>query len=56
MENIIIIVTLALVVSLASLYVYRSKKKGNACIGCPAAKSCASKSCNCSCGHVSDKK
>ena len=48
MEDIIIIVILAVVLGLAALYIYKQKKKGSKCIGCPYAKS---GSCNCSCNQ-----
>ena len=35
MTNLVIIVVLAAVLGLAGYYVYRSKKKGVRCIGCP---------------------
>ncbi|MCM1226296.1 MAG: FeoB-associated Cys-rich membrane protein [Clostridium sp.] len=40
MENIIIILIVAAIVSSISVYIYRSKKKGAHCIGCPDAKHC----------------
>ncbi len=43
MDNIIAVIILVLVLSLASLYVYREKKKGKKCIGCPYAKDCMNK-------------
>ena len=45
MENIIIVVAIVLVVGLASFYVYKSKKRGRKCIGCPYADSCSKKNC-----------
>lgn len=42
MENIIIIAVVALIVGLALGYIYKEKKKGKACIGCPFAGSCGS--------------
>jgi len=38
--SLIILAALAVAVFLALRYVYREKKKGNACIGCPYAGSC----------------
>lgn len=43
MENIIIIAAVAVVIGLALVYIYRQKKKGNKCIGCPYSDSCAGK-------------
>lgn len=39
-EDIIIIVILALVAVGVGFYIYREKKKGSKCIGCPYSKSC----------------
>lgn len=51
MENIIIIAVVAIIVGLASLYVYKAKKSGKKCIGCPDGCSCSTKSkCEGSCG------
>lgn len=40
MENIIIIAVVAIIVTVAGLYIYNSKKSGKKCIGCPYADSC----------------
>ena len=45
MEDIIIILIVAIIVGLAGLYIYRAKKKGGKCIGCPDSKNCSG---NCS--------
>ena len=60
MEDIIIIVILAVVLGLAAWYVYKAKKSGQKCIGCPNGCSCSSKNaengCCCGCGGChSDK-
>ena len=36
MKNILIIIAVLVILALAVGYVIRSKKKGSACIGCPA--------------------
>ena len=41
MENLILIVILAVIVGLAALYIYKQKKKGSKCIGCPYGCSCS---------------
>ena len=46
MENIIILLIILAIIGGASFYVYREKKKGNHCIGCPYAKNCKGKNCN----------
>ncbi|MBQ8763446.1 MAG: FeoB-associated Cys-rich membrane protein [Clostridia bacterium] len=55
MEDIIIIAVLVIIVGIAALYIYRAKKKGKKCIGCPDSGSCAyAKNGGCTCG-CSDK-
>ncbi len=51
-ETIIAVIILVAIVGLAGFYVYRAKKQGQKCIGCPHAKSCpsAKESSPCSCG------
>lgn len=49
MENIIVIAIVALIVGLAITYIYKEKKKGATCIGCPFANSCGSCGGSCSC-------
>ncbi len=60
MEDLVVLLIVAIVVALAGVYVYKSKKKGKKCIGCPYADSCGKNnesSCdgNCSC-YSSDNK
>ncbi len=43
MENVIIIGILLVVVGAAVLYIWKEKKKGTRCIGCPAAGCCKMK-------------
>ena len=43
MENIIIIAIVAAIVIAICYYLYREKKKGVTCIGCPYAKKCGGK-------------
>ncbi len=53
--DIIVTIILALLIGGAITYVVRSKKQGEACVGCPYAKECANKrsshihSCGCGC-------
>ena len=51
MTDLIIIFIVAAVMVLAAGYVYKSKKGGRKCIGCPYGGSCESGSCSCSCGE-----
>ena len=51
MINYIAAAVLVLILGAAALYVYRSKKHGVKCIGCPSAGNCGKGSCDgCSCG------
>ncbi len=43
LTNLIIIVILAVALTAACLYIYKEKKKGRHCIGCPMAGSCPRK-------------
>ena len=36
----VVILVIALIVGAASLYIYRAKKKGRGCIGCPDSATC----------------
>jgi len=36
-------IVLAVVIGLAALYLYRTKKSGAKCVGCPCAKECSGK-------------
>lgn len=50
MEDIIIIAVLAVILIAAAGYVYKAKKNGKKCIGCPDGCSCGSKNDESSCG------
>ena len=47
MVDLIIVTILLIIVGGAAAYVYKAKKRGQTCIGCPHAKKCGSNSCNC---------
>ena len=47
MTDLIIILVVAAVLVLAGLYVYKAKKSGQKCVGCPNSKTCGSKNCSC---------
>ena len=49
MANLISIVILAVIISAAALYIYKARKKGVKCIGCPEGKHCG-RSCDSCCG------
>jgi len=42
MENMVLILILLVIVGLAARYIYKAKKSGKKCIGCPASCSCSS--------------
>lgn len=57
MEDIIIIAIVVIIVALAGVYIYKAKKSGKKCIGCPDSGSCSSKESGCSgcgCGCCSE--
>lgn len=43
MENVIVVVILAMIIGAAVWYLVRAKKKGESCVGCPYAKQCGGK-------------
>ena len=45
MENIIIIAVLVIILGAAIYYIYKSKKNGKKCIGCPDCCSCQKNNC-----------
>lgn len=52
MENILILVVVGVIVGAAAGYIYKEKKKGTKCIGCPDSATCSGhcKGCSGSCG------
>ena len=56
MENVIVIAILVAILGAAVCYVYKAKKRGQKCIGCPDGGNCSGNcsGCagNCSCGHT----
>jgi len=53
MENLILALVLAVIIGLAAFYIYKAKKSGAKCIGCPSGTAC-SKGC-CGCQHNSEQ-
>ena len=45
MENLIVIGILLVLVGAAVLYIWKEKKKGTRCIGCPSAGDCQTNGC-----------
>ena len=48
MKNLILIIILLIILFGAIAYIYKFKKRGGNCIGCPHAKQCKNKNCSCS--------
>ncbi|MBQ1194197.1 MAG: FeoB-associated Cys-rich membrane protein [Lachnospiraceae bacterium] len=46
MVNLIVIVILIILVGTAVFYIWKEKKKGRKCIGCPSAGCCSNKGCD----------
>ncbi|MBE7042968.1 MAG: FeoB-associated Cys-rich membrane protein [Ruminococcaceae bacterium] len=46
MENIILIAIILIAVGSALFYIYKEKKNGQACIGCPNSKQCGKTNCS----------
>ncbi len=46
MDTIVVALVLAVILGGAVYYVYKEKKSGTVCIGCPHAKTCSKKSCD----------
>ncbi len=42
-ENVIVFAILVLIIGAVGFYLYRAKKKGQTCVGCPCAKECSRK-------------
>lgn len=55
MENLIVIAVIAVIVGASALYIYKAKKRGVKCVGCPDSGSCASNSCGGKCSGCSGK-
>ena len=46
----VIIAVIVAIMALASWYLYKSKKSGRKCVGCPDGGSCSAGGCSCGCG------
>lgn len=47
MTDVILIGIILAALGFAVFYIYRAKKNGQACIGCPHSKECGKSKCNC---------
>ena len=50
MANFIIVAVVAVIIGLAGYYIYKEKKNGHKCIGCPNGCSCGANASSCGCG------
>ena len=50
MDNFIVLAVVAVIVGLAAGYIYKAKKRGQKCIGCPDSGSCSGKCAGCNGG------
>ena len=48
--DIIIVAVIVLILGLAGFYIYKAKKSGKKCIGCPDGGTCSGHCSGCSCG------
>ena len=55
MKDIIILLVVAVILVLAGLYIYKAKKNGRKCIGCPDGKNCSGKCESCACSYITDE-
>ena len=56
MENIIVLAVVGLIVGFAAGYIYKKKKQGVKCIGCPDSKTCGGNCGHCGgCGSVREE-
>lgn len=59
MANFLVIGIILLIVSIAVTYIWKAKKSGAKCIGCPSAGGCSGKDghtgCNCKCHSAENK-
>ena len=49
MVNVIAVLVLLVIVAAAGGYVYKAKKSGQKCVGCPYAKECSARANGCGC-------
>ena len=56
MKDFIIVAVSVVILGLAAFYVYKAKKNGKKCIGCPDSGTCGAKEGGCCCGCHDDNK
>lgn len=47
MLDLIVIAIIALIIGGAGFYIYKAKKSGQKCVGCPSSKTCGPSNCHC---------
>ena len=52
-SDFMVIAILAIILFSAGWYIYKAKKSGKKCIGCPEGGSCSSSGCSGNCAHCS---
>ena len=52
MTDLVIIAVVAVILAAAAGYVWKSKKQGGKCIGCPAGGCCSAENGKCTCGQT----
>lgn len=55
MESVIAAVIIVAILALAVWYIYKAKKSGKKCVGCPDGGSCSG-GCSCGCGGQGERK
>jgi hypothetical protein len=48
MKDLIVILVVLLILGLAALYIWKARKRGVKCIGCPSSATCSGKCAGCS--------
>ena len=54
MIDLIVIAVIVCIVGAVGLYLYKAKKRGDTCVGCPHAKQCGN-NCGGKCGSVENR-
>ncbi len=51
MIDLIIVAIVLIILCCAGIYIYKAKKSGKTCIGCPDGGQCKKHKCNCGCSE-----
>lgn len=55
MIDVVVILVIALILGLSAGYIFKSKKKGKHCVGCPDNCACSQRNCTGGCSNCKDK-